>query len=172
MRIFIAVCLFVGTFGIAAGCCDSGWSDFPATVTPVAPSEYLGDWTIQVNYAITNWNEGLAALGCPEPFQLGVGGHRVMLVPPEEWHDPDKAGFESNGTIEVLQGNTMSLAEGGSAVVRHELGHGLGLGHADPAYGPSIMTSPAGGMIYPRDFAAAACRLGCGPCDGADPYNR
>jgi len=167
----ILICLLVGVLSISAGCCNSGpWPDIPtAPVTPVAGSTLRGAWWLQVSAAVDDWNIGLVALGCPAPFKIADSGHTVELVPPDVWQYPTKAGYEENGSIKILQGPTESLAEGGSSVVRHELGHGLGLEHVPPELGPSIMTSPAGGKIYPRDFQAAACSLGCGSCTGATP---
>lgn len=57
--------------------------------------------------------------------------------------------------------------------VAHELGHLIGLGHADPGRGESAMTVPPAEQMYARDVAAIACQLGCGPCDPmADRYDR
>lgn len=57
--------------------------------------------------------------------------------------------------------------------VAHELGHLVGLGHADPMFGDSAMTVPPAEQMYARDVAAIACQLGCGPCDPtADRYDQ
>lgn len=147
------------------------FEDMPGSV--LSPVDLTGGsgWTDTVAKAAGEWNSGLAALGCPEPYRIGTGGHRVVLVTDSQWTLPNVVGMTwEDGTISVRD-ITVGVQSPATSVL-HELGHGIGLGHASPAFGPSVMLVNNDGHIYQRDIAAAACILGCGPCDPkADPYD-
>jgi hypothetical protein len=156
---------------LVTGCaCGYRWDDLPgAVVTPVAADGPA--WTAEVRGAIVEWNDALFAVGCSWPFALGTeGGHRVELVPHDEWSWPDdEIGRATDDSIVIREGGDGGVYR---PILLHELGHAIGLCHADPAFGPSVLTpAHTSQSLTPRDVAAAACELGCGPCDSnADPY--
>jgi len=153
---------------LLAGCTEwRGWTDMPtATVTPAGPAE----WQTVVAGGIQLWNDALSARGCPTPFTIGPGGHRIELVPAERWEYDTAAGYTDESAIEVREKDG-SVRDDGTVV--HELGHALGLDHASIDYGPSVMIGKGHEtrVVLDRDASAAACALGCGPCAAdADPY--
>ena len=148
----------------------TGWDDVPtATITPRASTAHDAEWTAFVTDQAAVWANILAPFGCAPPFVVGDGGHVVELVPASDWSYGDGVGGMTTDVIEVREAKTGGVRR--SSMLLHELGHALGLDHADAAFGASIMTAKVGTAIAARDVAAAACRLGCGPCDPqADPY--
>lgn len=157
----------------ACGACDDTWrkwDDVPGAVaTPVALDVSLPAWTRRVQSEVDVWRAALDAIGCPAPFTVGPGGHPVELVDPSAWTLSAKGNTDGT-SIRILGWSPGAIHD--SPVLLHELGHALGLSHADPKFGPSLMTAHVDQAApLPRDIAAAACSLGCGPCDpSADPY--
>lgn len=155
---------------LLVGCATpNGWDDVPtAVVTPAAEPSQLTAWHAQAVALVDQWAALLAPLGCAAPFVVGDGGHVVRLVPRADWEYASRGdGWTDEDRIEIA-GDVPPIP----ALLLHELGHALGLGHADPAFGPSLMTKQVGQGVFPRDIAAAACVMGCGPCDAADHYER
>lgn len=175
--VLLASCAF-------AACTADGWTDVPgAAVRPESRVPGVSDdtWGAVVAEALLAWDDGLGARGCPVPFSgISDDGHAVRLLPRSEWHwgpaasavtTPD--GTWTRGSTEVLwfpatAPSPERLRDATLATVIHELGHGIGLGHADPTFGPAIMTPSAGAVLTARDIDAAACFLGCGTCDIPD----
>jgi hypothetical protein len=159
---------------LVSGCSGWGnWKDVPtATLTPVARPELDQRWAAAVANEMTVWNSALEGLGCPPPFVIGEAGHPVRLIAVEDWRD----GAAFNGATDADEIRALEH-HGGVPPVRgllivHELGHALGLHHADPRKGPSVMNADGANRWDPRDAVAAACAVGCGPCTaGADPYD-
>ena len=156
-----------------AGCADTwtGWEDVPtATLTPQAAAPLEAEWSAFVVDQAAVWSTALAASGCMSPFTIGDGGHIIALVPAADWSYGDDVAGMTTDRIEVREAKTGGVRR--SAMLLHELGHALGLDHADPSFGASVMIAKPGSELAARDVAAAACRLGCGPCDrGVDPYS-
>jgi hypothetical protein len=105
-----------------------------------------------------------------------MGAHPVRLVPVAEWRFPGRSGITTDDVPSQPPGSIEIRLDDAAAAYRHtyllhEFAHTLGLNHADPAFGPSILTpTPSSLHLEARDIVAAACALGCGPCDG-DPYD-
>jgi hypothetical protein len=167
---------------VLMGCSQLGWDDLPeASVRPVSndPTVSQEEWEMTVKWAIWVWNSDLERAGCPAAFKMvDVGGHPIELIPDAEWDDGTSLGYtwgdedyQPAGGVHIR--NRVDAHPTPAGVLLHELGHGIGLGHADPAWGQSIMM--IGGErdhLEPRDIRAAACLLNCGPCDSKDdPYN-
>lgn len=161
-----------------AGCVSpwSGWDDVPEArvhVTSELPA-FGRAWEAQVARDVASWNTELVAIGCPAPFVLEPsGGHAITLVPFGTF-DPGVAGICDHERIRVraafLVVNDRVIDH--PVLLLHELGHAIGLRHADAIHGASAMTpEPTADELLPRDIDAAACVLGCGPCDHADPYD-
>lgn len=139
-------------------------------VTPIAEPEQLAAWREIVARDVAAWNVALSRAGCSEPFAVGADGHSARLVPVASWERPGSIGVAREDWIEVLADASGAPRE--DARMLHELGHALGLEHADGARGDSLMTPSVGSWLFARDVEAAACRLGCGSCEaGADPYD-
>jgi hypothetical protein len=163
----------------AAGCAQpwSGWDDAP-TAHVTAGSDlpaFAAPWRAQVERDVGTWNAELTAIGCPAPFEIAAGGHPVTLVPVGTWGaDSAIAGMTDSERIRVqvawivIDGEVLPHP----VILLHELGHALGLGHADAINGPAAMTpEPTSDTLQPRDVAAAACVMGCGSCDQSDPFD-
>jgi hypothetical protein len=173
MKLAIAIAVV-----LASGCTStwSGWDDVPTS--PVFATSDIRDlaapWAAQVAKDINTWNTALGDVGCPAPFKLGDAGRPVELVPIDEWGlDSTVRGQTDDDRIRVrpalLAINGVFLDH--PALLLHELGHAIGLNHSDSVFGPSVMTlEPTADTLQPRDIAAAACVMGCGPCDQPDPY--
>lgn len=159
---------------VSVGCVEPwrAWDDVPgAVLTPTATPDRRAAWTAVVAHDAETWNDALRAIGCSPPFSLGDGGHEIALVERAAWEHDTAVGFTTLDTIVVREDPDGGARSDGTTA--HELGHALGLEHADLAYGPSVMIGKGHETQAPneRDTAAAACRLGCGPCDlAADPY--
>ena len=162
---------------ISAGCV--GWDDVPgASVRAVAVDSDQAAWEDAVGAAVDAWGDALAAVGCERPFVLSDEGHEVRLVPDSEWtNNPHWSGKTwpssplDHGRIEIRQGHSGS--ETYRRELLHELGHAIGLQHMTVEGGPAIMIPTTDlADLTTRDVTAAACVLGCGPCDpAADPYS-
>lgn len=159
-----------------SGCLGRGdWPDVPtATITPIAARPELQTaWVAAVANQAQVWNSALEWYGCPSPFRIGEDGHAIRLIPAADWddgHDVEGATDDYEVRIREHRGGIPPVL---SMIIVHELGHAIGLGHASMAYGPSVMIGVGGLNVWnERDGAAAACEMGCGPCDdSADPYD-
>ncbi len=158
----------------AAGCAEPwrAWDDVPgAVLTPTAAPDRRSAWTAVVAHDAETWNDALRAVGCAPPFSIGEGGHAIALVELAAWPHDTAVGFTTSEMIDIREGPDGTMRSDGTTA--HELGHALGLEHADPAFGPSVMIGKGHETRAPneRDVAAAACRLGCGACAAdSDPY--
>lgn len=151
--------------------CDGAWDDMPNAhvhANAVRPDQQEA-WSYEVSRRIGSWNVLLEERGCEAPFQMADDGHEINLIPEADWpHNSRYAGLAFGddvwgpGRIDIKG----DLAEQHGGALLHELGHAMGLGHTDPADGPSIMLPVTGeSRLLDRDLEAAACLLGCGPCD-------
>lgn len=156
-----------------SGCLGRGdWPDVPtATITPVARPELHDAWTKAVANEAEAWNSALERLGCAPPFAVGDAGHPVRLIPDSDWGDADTDG-ETDGYEVRIREHRGAIPPIRALIVVHELGHAIGLDHADPKRGQSVMIGIGLNVWAERDSAAAACEMGCGPCEeDADPYD-
>jgi hypothetical protein len=156
-----------------AGCyLDSKWEDVPgAKVTAVADRpEDQAVWDATVQSAVDAWAEGLRAYGCAPPFTTGANGHPIRFIYDESMNKGEQWG---DGIGEPYPGiEIRSRFPEKITLVLHEMGHAIGLEHSTYAEGTSVMLPEVvwGTPLQTRDLAAAACELGCGPCDGLDDY--
>lgn len=180
--------IIIGVIACAAGCQAIGWDNVPGAevrAESFAPGVSTDAWRDEVQRAMTTWSTHLAPLGCAPPFVMSadtVGDHAVELIDNANW---DYVGIDGvtygdaptqpAGSIAVRTGpdDPIKAVPWRYSVLLHELGHAIGLGHADPANGPSIMTpKETAWTLTDDDVAAAACVIGCGPCDTTtDPYD-
>jgi hypothetical protein len=157
---------------LLTGCLDSKWEDVPgAKVTPVAEPPHQDGWAVTVQTAVDTWAAVLRDYGCPAPFVMAEDGHPIRFVYDETGDNGIQWGAGLGGpgpSIEIRARDVDNVT-----LVLHELGHALGLGHADAAFGGSLMVPKIfpGTVLTSRDIEAAACELGCGPCTGPDPYD-
>lgn len=173
---------------VTAGCQAVGWDNVPgAVVRPESHDPRVSDaaWRDEVLTAVGTWNKQLEAVGCGWPFMMSsdtVGDHRVELIDNADWTYPDIDGVtfgdaptQPAGSISIRSGpdDPIKAVSWRYSVLLHELGHGIGLDHSDPANGSSIMTpTETSHILQPADVAAAACLIGCGPCGTtADDYD-
>lgn len=163
----------IALFLVVAVACDPSWSpsDFPgAKVRPVATADNYDMWVTHVTKLTSAWAAAVAPFGCEAPFVLApddVDAYPVKLVEPSDWDEPDLIGACWYNRIEVLHNSVIS------ATLAHELGHAMGLEHHDEEFGQSIMDNTgAPRVVTEGDARAAACQLGCGPCDTIDEYDQ
>jgi hypothetical protein len=168
---------------LISACSYDGWRDVPgATLRPISEVSTMPqtDWAGFVVDAATIWNEALATVpGCPVPFNVEMaaeGGHPVRYISRHLWPHGNATGMtrtdawgQGPAFVDIVADDEWN--HDFDLTLLHELGHGIGLGHARLDLGPSIMIGAPGAQIYPRDIVAAACALGCGPCDGEDGYD-
>jgi hypothetical protein len=187
MDALIKLCLI---FLLAAtGCERELWqNDVPVKAMTMGSNAFAAAvWEDRVQLDIYQWRS-LLPEGCPMPFHFDQDdpeARQVWLVPQSEWRKKGAIGFYHEGrnpwnsatpyssiSILALDDGSLDLYayEPTWTVLMHELGHAMGLNHADPKYGSSVML-PAGEQVQPRDIEAAAFALGCGP-PGPDPYNK
>lgn len=152
--------------------CGFSWnaSEFPnVPVRPEAPPGLELLWQAEVQDAITLWFVAVERYGCASPFRLAERfeeARPVKMVADARWEHPGYDGMCWYNHIEVRQGSHRG------PVLAHELGHAMGLDHHTPNGGASIMDNvPSVRQIEDRDAMAAACMLGCGPCDTIDEYD-
>jgi hypothetical protein len=176
--------LGLGAFaaGIAAflgGCAlqPDGWHDVPtATITPYAPDADYELWEDLVIDAAEEWNASLEDRGCAPPFRVGPGGHAVTLIAVEDWTRPNVCGETHDSVVPWLGGwlipETIEVSAapdcvgwGLDRVLRHELGHAIGLPHVTADVETVMAPTWSSDVVQGRDAAAAACLLGCGPCE-------
>lgn len=155
--------------------CGPAWdpSDFPgAKIRIEAAPEHQQWWHDSVEMVTTLWATKLEAYGCEAPFVFARGGedaYPVTLIENEDWENPKTGGECYWNRIEVRHNDSAANT------LAHEFGHAMGLEHFDTTKGSSIMHSHSGSnsmVIEEWDAMAAACMLGCGPCDTIDLYNR
>lgn len=148
---------------------------------PTLPSASSQAFHRRARTDINRWRDGLMAVGCPAPFHYVPDvsdelPNSMRLVPTENWDRTDGAiGVWFDGIVFIRaegDGTLDTYADDPTWIVGlHELGHAMGLGHAELIVGePSIMTTY---RMYPvdpskplpaRDIRDAACLLECGPC--------
>lgn len=146
---------------LMAGCLDTRWEMPAAHVVAVADdSSHAAEWTTAVAAAVDEWNTLLAARGCAAPFVVSSSGHEIRLVARAAWSDDSAVGLEDADSILIRSSSDNGVPVG--TTLQHELGHAMGLEHANPADGPSVMLPHGGPDIQPRDVDAAAKELGCG----------
>lgn len=156
----------------------SGWSEVPtAQVTAEvqeSTQEFQDAWINKVSSDTDSWNQALISIGCPPAFEVIDGGKPIILVGFDTWSDNSPvSGVTDTSRIRIRSSKDQGVMMDNPSVLLHELGHTFGLEHADPKWGPSILLTPPSRTIQPRDVEAAACRIGCGPCnEGADPYDK
>jgi len=171
--------LYILCFLPAVGCTKIGWEDVPGAnvyaSAPYSTAEQSEVWNSEVSNRVSEWNVNLEEIGCIVPFVFTPQqGHAIVLVPESKWEHGKNFGgmtfrdaFGDGGHIDI-RGDDPDRHDG---ALMHELGHAMGLDHADPANGPSVMNRYLGaGVLYPRDLEAAACVLGCGPCDNVNDF--
>ncbi len=104
--------------------------DLPSAVTPVAESSKEERWVQEVGVAIEEWNQVMEGMGCEPPFWIDEGGYPIELLP--EYTLGDNVGLTYRTNIQVEDVYYRHN------VLLHELGHVMGLEHADGSV-PSIM---------------------------------
>lgn len=146
----------------------AAWS-LPATVHVTAAPSLLAAWNAEVTWDVNDFNFALTAYACPPPFQVVAptvaADHEIVLVAASAELEPGLLGGESATAI-TIRGTPASNPQTSPlrGTIAHELGHAIGLPHADPSLGLSAMTVPPDTQLRSRDVAAVACLLGCGPC--------
>ena len=180
-RLVMGRSLLVCVVVVCVGCANKEFwqNDMPVKAVTMESNAYAAEaWQTQVEWDISRWRDVLPE-GCDMPFhfdQDNPDARTVTLVPSSDWPDGGYIGTFSGrkSTIIILEFNMLTQDDFKHNFywneLLHELGHSFGLGHSDPAYGPSLML-PRGGKMEPRDIEAAACYLGCGPC-GPDPFDK
>jgi len=150
---------------------DYAWDDVPTAIV-TAHSEYpehTTGWSEQVTKDMDSWNTVMVNVGCTAPFVMGANGNPVTLVRYSNWPaNSNIRGVTTSDGIKVRVPffiiNHRLLDH--PAILLHEFGHAIGLGHSDSIHGASIMTpEPTSDVITELDVKAAACLLGCGSCD-------
>lgn len=144
----------------------------PATLTVTAddPSK-LDLWRAEVVFNVGELAFAVNAIspaGCPSPFVIGDDGHDVRLVTEcDRLESGVSGGQDQDDGYIAVRGDPVenNFRSGLRGTIMHELGHAIGLPHADPYRGQSAMTVPPGTQLFAQDADALACVLGCAPCD-------
>lgn len=129
-------------------------------------------WKARVRADVEEWGDRLEAIGCARPFRYSeeAGAGEIRLVQRNRWTHGRDVGHWSHGLIEIRAETDGTIDRYASdpqwIVLRHELGHAMGLQHVDyDLERPTIMT--ARGPMYEivdlpdADVASAGHLIGC-----------
>lgn len=144
----------------------------PARIRVTSDVGHLDAWRAEVEFHVGQFIFATRAVSptCPAMFELADDGdHEARLTRDCDGLEWGMSGGQSAADrlivirgVATLDGNYYRSVLRGTVI--HELGHAVGLVHADPYDGPSAMTVPPEQLMQHRDAQAVACVLGCGPC--------